>query len=66
MMKRAVTAVALGCLIRLVIGIQSASAAPQDAVIGVNAAIGSMSAQQQDAIRAELRATQVHYIRTGP
>jgi hypothetical protein len=66
MMKRAATAVALCCLIRLVIATQSTAAAPQDAVIGVNAAIGSMSAQQQDAILAELRAAQVHYIRTGP
>src|SRR5215471_7282211 len=37
----------------------------QNAVVGVNAAIGSMSADQQNTILAELQTARVHFIRTG-
>jgi hypothetical protein len=57
--------VALSCALWAVIGFLPAQAQTQDPVLGVNAAIGSLSVEQQNVILSELHAAGVHYIRTG-
>lgn len=56
---------ALGCVIYATLGLQSAHAQAQAPMVGVNAAIGSLSVAQQNAILAQLRTAGVRYIRTG-
>jgi hypothetical protein len=56
---------ALGCVLCAVLGFRPTQAQTQGPILGVNAAIGSMSVEQQNAILAELHAAGVHYVRTG-
>ena len=53
----------IGCLLCASIGYQQVQA--QALVLGVNAAIASMSVGQQNTILAQLHAAGVHYIRSG-
>lgn len=57
--------VALGLVFCVSSGCEPARAQTQEPVVGVNAAIGSLSVDQQNAILAELHTAGVHYIRTG-
>ena len=56
---------ALGCLLCLSFASKSVQAQTQYPVLGVNAAIASMSVDQQNAILAQLHAAGIHNIRTG-
>ena len=56
---------ALCCILSVSFGSRPAQAQTQDLVLGVNAAIASMSVGQQNAILAQLHAAGVHYIRSG-
>ena len=47
------------------VGFQPLSAQTADAVVGVNASVGSLSVDQQNAILAQLHAANVHFIRSG-
>ena len=47
------------------VGSRPAQAQTQDLVLGVNAAIASMSIEQQNAILAQLNTAGIHYIRSG-
>jgi hypothetical protein len=64
-MKKIGGIVALGCVLCASLGSRPAQAQTQDLVLGVNAAMGSLSAEQQNAILAELHAAGIHYIRAG-
>lgn len=56
---------ALGCTLCVSFGSRPVQAQTQDLVLGVNAAIASMSVEQQNAIFAQLHAAGIHYIRSG-
>jgi hypothetical protein len=58
-------ALALGCILCAALGFRSAQAQALGPILGVNAAIGSLSVEQQNAILAQLHAAGVGYIRTG-
>lgn len=65
-MKRLIeSTVALGCLLCVSLGLQPVPALAQDAVLGVNASMGSLSVGQQNALLSELNAAGVHDIRSG-
>jgi hypothetical protein len=65
-MKKLISGVvALGCVLFASPGSRSAQAQAQDVVLGVNAAMGSLSVEQQNAILAKLHAAGIHYIRAG-
>jgi hypothetical protein len=67
-MKKFIHVVAiLGCVLCAHLGLRPAQAqAPiQNLILGVNAAMGSLSVEQQNTILAELRAAGIHCIRTG-
>src|SRR5579872_7085156 len=49
----------------VLLGFQPSLAQTTEAVVGVNASMGSMSADQQNAILAQLHAANVHFIRSG-
>ena len=55
----------LGCILLMSFGSRPVQAQTQDLVLGVNAAIASMSVEQQNAIFAQLHAAGVHCIRSG-
>lgn len=65
MTRFAAGAVALCCIFWATFGSRSPQAQTQAPILGVNAAIGSLSVEQQNAILSELHAAGVHYIRTG-
>jgi hypothetical protein len=53
-------------IVRAMVGtLTSHAALAANPVVGVNAAIGSMSVEQQNAVLAELHTSGVHFIRTG-
>src|ERR1700674_4354764 len=56
---------ALGCILCVSVGSRPAQAQTQEMVVGVNAAIASISVEQQNAILAQLHAAGIHYIRSG-
>ena len=56
---------ALGCILCVSVGSRPAQAQTQDLILGVNAAIASMSVEQQNTILAQLHAAGIHYIRSG-
>jgi hypothetical protein len=56
---------ALGCMLCVFLGFQPAQAQTRDLISGVNAAIASMTVEQQNAILAQLRVAGVRYIRSG-
>jgi hypothetical protein len=55
----------VGCVLSALLGFLPVEAQTQDVVLGVNAAIASMSVEQQNAILAQLHAAGVRYIRSG-
>ena len=55
----------LGCILCVFFGVRPVQAQTQDPVLGVNAAIASLSVEQQNAILAQLHSAGVHYIRSG-
>ncbi|WP_143271534.1 hypothetical protein [Bradyrhizobium mercantei] len=57
--------VVLTSMLCALLGFQPLSARTIDAVVGVNASVGSLSADQQNAILAQLHAANVHFIRSG-
>jgi hypothetical protein len=57
--------VALGCILCASLGSRPVQAQTKDLVLGVNASMGSLSVEQQNAILAELHAAGIHYIRAG-
>ena len=57
--------VALGCLLGMAFGSRPAQAQVKEPILGVNAAIGSLNVEQQNAILAALHAAGIRYIRTG-
>ena len=65
-MKKHISALlALTCIISLSAGSPRAQEQTPDLVLGVNAAIASLSVGQQNTILAQLHAAGVHYIRSG-
>ncbi|TDW97464.1 glycoside hydrolase family protein [Dinghuibacter silviterrae] len=65
MKKRIVGVLILVCIFCLPVGSRPVQEQPQDLILGVNAAIASMSVSQQNAILAQLHAAGVRYIRSG-
>jgi hypothetical protein len=57
--------VAIGCILCASLESPPTQAQTQDLVLGVNASMGSLSVEQQNAILAELHAAGIHYIRAG-
>jgi hypothetical protein len=57
--------VALGCILGTSIRSWPAEAQTQPLVLGMNAPMGSLTVEQQNAILAELRAVGIHHIRAG-
>jgi hypothetical protein len=57
--------VVLGCILWGFFGSRPVQAQTQNLVLGVNASVGSLSVEQQNAILAELHAAGIHYIRAG-
>jgi hypothetical protein len=57
--------VAIGCILCASLGSPPTQSQTQDLVLGVNASMGSLSVEQQNAILAELHAAGIHYIRAG-
>ena len=55
----------LACALAAVLASGLVLAEARDVVIGVNASMGSMSEEQQNAIRGALKAAGVHDIRAG-
>jgi hypothetical protein len=65
-MKKLVSGiVVLVCFLWASLGPRPAQAQTQDLIPGVNASMGSLSVEQQNAILAELHAAGIHYIRAG-
>lgn len=65
-MKKLIRGIAcLTAIFCIALVLQPAQAQTQNPVVGVNASMGSLSIEQQDAILAELHAAGVHYIRAG-
>src|SRR5215469_2242138 len=64
-MTRLCSIVVLVCILGAWLGSQPARAETPGPVVGVNAAIGGMSIEQQDAILAALYTAGVHEIRSG-
>ena len=56
---------AIGCILCGSIGSLPAQAQTDTPILGVNAAIASMSVEQQNAILTQLHAAGIHYIRSG-
>jgi hypothetical protein len=55
----------IACILCVSVGARPAQAQTQGLVLGVNASMGSLSIEQQNAILAELHGAGVHFIRTG-
>ena len=57
--------VVLVCILWAAFGPRQVQAQTQDLILGVNASMGSLSVEQQNAILAELHTAGIHYIRAG-